>query len=179
MITNWTTTPYLFGPWFTYGWAATGTSCTPEPATGIAATAQGMCINWSSCGTNGQGVAVGFKVCAAPAYPNESGKSDWFPFACTGSNADSCIPSETAKPISFCKGNIKGVSFAALDQSVQVAFLNAEGPNGTVIETVTVAPGTTTASLKGDGSAVAAIHFKIANPSATGQLCVSNVNILE
>ena len=180
MITNWTTAPYLFGPWFTYGWGpATGTACTPTPAQGIVATEAGMCMNWSECGVAGQGAALGFKVCAAPKYPNETGESTWFPLACTATNDATCVPSEQAKPIGFCGGVVKGVSFAALTQAVSVSFLDDVGTDGTVLESVTVAPGTTSAAFKGDGTAIAAVHFKIVTPAATGSLCLSDVKVLQ
>jgi hypothetical protein len=179
MITQWTKAPYLFGPWFTYGWGpAAGTACTPEPAQGITATEEGMCISWSGCGVTGQGAALGFKVCAAPKYPNESGESAWFPLACTGTNEDRCVASEQAKPYSFCGGAIKGVSFAPITQAVSVAFLDDVGANGTVLEAVSVAANGSTAAFSGDGGKVAAIHFKIANPPATGRFCVKDVSIL-
>lgn len=180
MITNWSKKPYLFGPWFTFGWGATGGSvCTPTPEQGITTTERGMCITWTGCGVSGQGAAVGFKVCAAPKYPNETGDSSWFPLACTGSNIDACVPSEQAKPIGFCGGAVKGVSFSAMSQSVSVSFLDDVGTNGTVLETVVVAAGTTTAAFQGEGSKVAAVHFKVIDPTVSGELCVADVKIVQ
>jgi hypothetical protein len=177
MISLWDGDAPLFGPWFTYGYGTGGAICSPEPKAGIVATAEGMCINWSGCGT-GQGAAVGFKVCAAPKYPNEEGDSSFFPRACTGTHADSCVPSETAKPYSFCGGSISGVKFAPLPMALTVAFLDDTGTNGTVIKEVKVAAGGTLAELPDGGERVAAVHFKLPNPPAQGSLCVSGVEVL-
>jgi hypothetical protein len=78
----------------------------------------------------------------------------------------------------FCGGAVKGVSFAAMSQSVSVSFLDDVGANGTVLETVVVAAGTTSAAFQGDGSKVAAVHFKVVDPAASGELCVADVKIL-
>jgi hypothetical protein len=86
---------------------------------------------------------------------------------------------ESSGPIGFCCGVVTGVAFAALSQAVSVAFLDFVRTDGTVLKTVTVAPGTTTASFKGDGTAVAAIHFKIVHRAETGSLCLSDVKVMQ
>ncbi|MGC4064407.1 MAG: hypothetical protein QM784_07135 [Polyangiaceae bacterium] len=73
---------------------------------------------------------------------------------------------------------IKGVSFAPVTQAVSVAFLDDVGANGTVLESVNVSANGTTAAFTGEGGKIAAIHFKIANPPATGRFCVKDVSIL-
>jgi hypothetical protein len=88
------------------------------------------------------------------------------------------VPSETAKPYAFCGGAVRGVKFAPAPMAFTVAFLDDTAPNGTVLTEVKVPEGGTVAEFAGDGSRVAAIHFKVVDPPSEASLCLAAVEVL-
>ncbi len=174
MTMHWGSKPSAFGPWFTYAFHA-GT--TIDPAMGIVTTDGKMCATLAGTQTAAGGGAIGFQTCGAPTYPNELGESAWFPLNCLENPADTCVPSETAMPSSFCGAKIAGVRFVSTGVINKVEFKGPEdgnlGPAGAHAEVIPV--NGYAAAPSGRGGDITAIHFKSFND---GEICLASVQLV-
>ncbi len=176
MTSNWTTKPYLFGPWFTYQFH-NGTAVHPlTPLEDFATTDGKMCITLTGTAIAAGGGAIGFSVCAGPTYPDKDGLYKWFPFNCTDNPAATCIPSEGAMPISYCGSQIVGVRFVGTN----VQKIEWKGPNDSNIGVggghAEVVPFKGYAAApKGEEGNITAIHFKSFKDV---EMCLSSVEFV-
>jgi hypothetical protein len=171
MTMLWESEPAVFGPWFTYAFHE---GAAIDPAEGIKVVGGKMCATLSGTATAAGGGAIGFQVCGAPTYPNEAGEYAWFPLNCTDNPAETCVPSETAMPSSFCGANITGVRIVATGIIDKVEFKGPGdsnlGDGGTHAEVIPV--GGYAPAPVGKGGDITAIHIKSFHD---GEICLESV----